>query len=47
MTAVFYALAILSAQVITLRAGWTRIAVRAVGSWIVASGLLMLGWLAQ
>ena len=27
-----------------LRWPWTRIAVRVVGSWIVASGLLMIGW---
>ncbi len=24
--------------------GWTRIAVRVIGSWIAASGLLLLGW---
>lgn len=47
VTAVFCVLAILSAQVTTLRAGWTRIAVRVAGSWIAASGLLMLGWLAR
>jgi len=45
-TAVSCLLAILSAQVTTLQAGWTRIAVRVTGSWIAAAGLLMLGWLA-
>jgi len=33
--------------VTTLRAGWTRIAVRVAGSWIAAAGLLMIGWLAR
>ena len=47
VTAVFCVLAILAAQVTTLQAGWTRIAVRVAGSWIAASGLLMLGWLAR
>jgi urease accessory protein len=31
-------------QFVQLRASWARIAVRVVGSWIAASGLLMLGW---
>ena len=31
-------------QVSSLRAPWARIAVRVVGSWIAANGLLMLGW---
>ena len=35
------------AAVVSLRPTWTRIAVRAVGSWIAAVGLLMFGWLAQ
>lgn len=38
---------IVAAEVTTLRAGWTRIAVRVGGSWIAASGVLMLGWLAR
>ena len=46
VTAVFCLLACLSAQVTTLRAGWSRIAVRVAGSWIAAAGVLMLGWLA-
>lgn len=47
VTAVFCMVAMLAAQVVTLRAGWSRIAVRAAGSWIAAGGVLMLGWLAR
>jgi hydrogenase/urease accessory protein HupE len=47
VTAVFCLLAIVSSQVTTLRAAWTRIAVRVAGSWIAAAGVLMLGWLAR
>ncbi len=32
------------AFVVCLREPWTRIAVRVAGSWIAATGLLMLGW---
>jgi hypothetical protein len=46
-TAVFCVVAILSAQITTLRAAWTRTAVRAAGSWIAAVGILMLGLLAR
>jgi hydrogenase/urease accessory protein HupE len=42
--AVFVMIAVASAFVVTLRAEWARIAVRVAGSWIAASGLLMLGW---
>jgi len=42
--AVFVVVALAAAFVISLRAHWTRIAVRVAGSWIAASGLLMLGW---
>jgi urease accessory protein len=41
---VFVLVAVCAASVVGLRWPWTRIAVRVVGSWIVASGLLMLGW---
>jgi urease accessory protein len=44
-TAIFCMTAILSAEVTALPAGWPRIVVRVVGSWIAAAGLLMLGWL--
>jgi urease accessory protein len=45
--AVFVLVAIAAAFVVKLRQQWTRIAVRVVGSWITASGLLMLGWAAR
>jgi len=42
--AVFVLVALAAAFVVQLRAHWARIAVRVAGSWIAASGLLMLGW---
>ena len=42
--AVFVLVVLVAALVIQLRAQWARIAVRVGGSWIAASGLLMLGW---
>ncbi len=42
--AVFVLVALAAAFVVSLRAHWTRVAVRVAGSWIAASGLLMLGW---
>jgi hydrogenase/urease accessory protein HupE len=42
--AVFVLIALAAAFVVRLRADWSRIAVRVAGSWIAASGLLMLGW---
>ena len=42
--AVFVLVALAAAFVVRLRASWARIAVRVGGSWIAASGLLMLGW---
>ena len=42
--AVFVLVALAAAFVVRLQAHWTRIAVRVAGSWIAASGLLMLGW---
>lgn len=47
VTAVFCLVAIVAAEVTALSPGWPRIAVRVVGSWIAAAGLLMLGWLAK
>ncbi len=44
VSAVFAMIALASAFVVTLRAEWARIAVRVAGSWVAASGLLMLGW---
>ena len=42
--AVFVVIALAAALAVQLRAQWARIAVRVAGSWIAASGLLMLGW---
>jgi len=44
---VFVVVALVSASVIKLRPPWARIAVRVAGSWIVATGLLLLGWAAR
>ena len=41
---VFVLVALAAAVAASLRAQWARIAVRVAGSWIAASGLLMLGW---
>ena len=41
---VFVLILLAAAFVIQLQAHWARIAVRVAGSWIAASGLLMLGW---
>jgi hydrogenase/urease accessory protein HupE len=40
----FVLVALGSAFVVSLRAPWTRIAVRVGGSWIAATGMLLLGW---
>lgn len=45
--AVFVVVALAAAFVVRLRADWGRIAVRVAGSWIAASGLLLLGWAAR
>jgi urease accessory protein len=42
--AVFVVLAIFASFVVPLRRQWALIVVRVAGSWIAASGLLMLGW---
>ena len=44
ISGVFVLIVLAAAFVIQLRAQWARIAVRVAGSWIAASGLLMLGW---
>jgi hypothetical protein len=41
---VFVLVALGAALVVSLRAAWARIAVRAAGSWMAAVGLLMVGW---
>ena len=45
VTTVFILLLLVSAAVVSLRPAWTRVAVRVAGSWVVAVGLLMFGWL--
>ena len=47
VTVIFSLVVVLSAHVVALPMGWPRIAVRVTGSWIAASGLLMLGWLGR
>lgn len=42
--AVFVVIAIFASFVVPLRRHWALIIVRVAGSWIAASGLLMLGW---
>jgi hydrogenase/urease accessory protein HupE len=42
--AVLVLVAVAAAFVVRLRAEWARIAVRVAGSWVAASGLLLLGW---
>lgn len=41
---VFILAALLAAFVVWLQSAWARIGVRVAGSWIVAVGLLMVGW---
>jgi urease accessory protein len=41
---VFVLIAIAAAFVVQLDAAWARIAVRVAGSWIFATGLLLMGW---
>jgi urease accessory protein len=43
-TAVFVIVALVAGVAVSLHATWARVAVRVVGSWIAAIGLLMLGW---
>ena len=45
MATLFVLFAIISSYIITLKQPWTRIVVRVTGSWVVASGILMIGWL--
>ena len=41
---VFVFIALIAGFVVSLKAKWTRIAVRVAGSWIAAMGILLLGW---
>jgi hydrogenase/urease accessory protein HupE len=40
----FVLVALAAATVVAIHAPWARVAVRVAGSWIVAVGLLLLGW---
>jgi urease accessory protein len=42
--AVLVVVALFASLVVPLRQQWARVAVRVAGSWIAASGVLMLGW---
>ena len=42
--ALFVAVSLLAGQTCAVHVRWVRVAVRVAGSWIVAIGLLMLGW---
>ena len=44
LTAVLFVLALVGAFLTQLRQQWGRIAIRVLGSWIAACGLLMLRW---
>lgn len=44
VTAVFFSTTLTAAFVISMRRPWMRVATRVVGSWIAATGLLMVGW---
>ena len=41
---IFVLLALVSATALSLRGGWSVIAVRVLGSWTAATGLLLVGW---
>jgi urease accessory protein len=47
LASIFLEIAVVAAVVVSLRAPWTRIAVRTLGSWIAAGGLLLLGWMVR
>ena len=44
VSTLFVVVALAAAFVVSLRVPWARVAVRVAGSWIVAIGLLLLGW---
>jgi urease accessory protein len=41
---IFVLFALVSSAALSLKAGWTVIAVRVLGSWTAATGLLLVGW---
>jgi len=44
MVTLFVLVALFAGLVVSLRQAWARIVVRVAGSWIAATGLLLLGW---
>jgi len=44
VSTLFLVVALAAAMVVAIRVPWGRVAVRVAGSWIVAIGLLLLGW---
>lgn len=42
--ALFVLITFLSARVVSLKKPWARLVVRIMGSWVAASGMLMIGW---
>jgi hydrogenase/urease accessory protein HupE len=44
MAVLFVLAALVSAVIVSLKPPWTRIAVRVLGSWVAAMGILMTGW---
>lgn len=44
MVALTVVVTLLAGLVVSIKAFWARVAVRVVGSWIAATGLLMIGW---
>jgi len=44
LVALFVVVTLIAGLVVSIRVFWTRIAVRVLGSWIAATGLLMIGW---
>lgn len=44
LAAIFVTVAIVAALVVSARSAWALVVIRALGSWLVAAGVLMLGW---
>ena len=44
VVAVIVVVTLLAGLVVSIRAFWARVAVRVLGSWIAATGLLVIGW---
>jgi hydrogenase/urease accessory protein HupE len=44
MAALFVIVALVAAVVVSVKLPWARVAVRVIGSWVAAIGILMIGW---